>query len=83
MSTPTLVFNEKGLMEEILKRAKLNFIIEMPQNLFSEQKRKISTSIFSFTKIPHTPRDEVLFYHLEEDGFVSIPYKGKSDKYNK
>ena len=64
MPSSTLIFNQEGLTEEILKRARLNFVIKMPNNLFSEQQRKVSTSIFGFTKVPHNLRDEVLFYHL-------------------
>lgn len=83
MPSSTLIFNQEGLTEEILKRARLNFVIRMPNNLFSEQQRKVSTSIFGFTKVPHNPRDEVLFYHLRDDGFESIPRKGKFDKHNR
>ena len=83
MPTPTLTQNQNGLTAEVLKIAKLDFVIRMPYNLFSEQKRTVNTSIFGFTKTPHENNDEVLFYNLEDDGFVSIQHKGRVDKFNK
>ena len=83
MPTPTLTQNQNGLTAEVLKFAKLDFVIRMPYNLFSEQKRTVNTSIFGFTKTPHNNNDEVLFYNLEDDGFVSIQHKGRVDKFNK
>lgn len=83
MPTPTLTQNQNGLTEEVLKIAKLDFVIRMPYNLFSEQKRSVNTSIFGFTKTPHNTNDETIFYNLEEDGFVSIQHKGRVDKFNK
>ena len=85
MPTPTLTKNQKqnGLTHEILKIAKLDFVIKMPMNVFSEQKRTVNTSIFGFTKTPHHHDDEVLFYHLKDDGLVSIQHKGRVDKFNK
>ncbi len=83
MPTPTLTHNQNGMTEKLLKKAKLDFVIKMPFNLFSEQKRTVNTSIFGFTKTPHNKNDEVLFYNLEDDGFVSIQHKGRVDKNNK
>lgn len=83
MPTPTLTKNQNGMTEEILKTAKLDFVIKMPKTLFSEQKRTVNTSIFGFTKTPHSKSDEVLFYNLEDDGFVSVQHKGRIDKNKK
>ena len=83
MPTPTLTKNQNGLTNQILKTAKLDFVIKMPYNLFSEQKRTVNTSIFGFTKTPHNLNDEVVYYNLEDDGFVSIQHKGRVDKFNK
>jgi len=83
MPTPTLTQNQNGFTAEVLKIAKLDFVIRMPYNLFSEQKRTVNTSVFGFTKTPHNSNDEVLFYNLEDDGFVSIQHKGRVDKFNK
>ena len=81
MPTPTLTHNQGGLTEKILSLAKLDYVIRMPLKLFSEQKRTVNTSIFGFTKTPHGQNDEVMFYSLEDDGFVSIQHKGRIDKY--
>lgn len=80
MPTPTLTKNQNGLTEVLLEKAKLDFVIKMPFNLFSEQKRTVNTSIFGFTKTPHKKDDKVLFYELEDDGFKSVQHKGKIDK---
>lgn len=82
MPTPTLTQNQNGLTEKLLKTAKLDFVIRMPYKLFSEQKRTVNTSVFGFTKTTHQQNDEVMFYNLEEDGFVSIQHKGRVDKNN-
>ena len=55
----------------------------MPKNLFSEQNRRVNTSIFGFTKTPHQDIDETLFCYMENDGFVSVQKKGRVDKKNK
>jgi len=82
MPTPTLTHNQKpeGMTNEILKIAKLDFVIKMPERLFSEQKRTVNTSIFGFTKTPQRYEDKVLFYNLSDDGFVSKQHKGRIDK---
>ena len=83
MPTPTLTHNQNGLTEKVLEIAKLDFVIKMPFNLFSEQKRTVNTSIFGFTKTPHNHSDNVLFCDLDDDGFISIQHKGRVDKNNK
>lgn len=80
MPTPTLTHNQGGLTEKVLSIAKLEYVIKMPNKLFSEQKRTVNTSIFGFTKTPHIQSDDVLFYNLDDDGFVSIQHKGRIDK---
>ncbi len=82
MPTPTLTHNQNGLTEKLLEEAKLDFVIKMPTKLFTEQKRTVNTSVFGFTKTPQQQSDEVLFYNLEDDGFVSIQHKGRVDKKN-
>ena len=80
MPTPTLTHNQGGLTEKVLSMAKLEYVIKMPTKLFSEQKRTVNTSVFGFTKTPHKQSDDVLFYNLEDDGFVSVQHKGRIDK---
>lgn len=83
MPTPTLNRNVGGLTEEILKTAKLDFVIKMPNKLFSEQGRTVNTSIFGFTKTPHDRKDKVIFYNMDDDGLVSVQHKGRIDKNGK
>ena len=68
------------MTEKVLSMAKLEYVIKMPNKLFSEQKRTVNTSIFGFTKTPHIKTDDILFYNLDDDGFVSIQHKGRIDK---
>lgn len=83
MPTPTLKKHQGGLTEKILQKAKLDFVIKMPPNLFGEQGRTVNTSIFGFTKTKHNHNDDVLFYNLEDDGFVAIQHKGRIDISNR
>jgi type I restriction enzyme M protein len=83
MPTITLSKNQNNLTNELLKKAKLDFRIKMPFNLFSEQNRTVNTSIFGFTKTPHNNEDEVMFFNLEDDGLISIQHKGRVDKFKK
>lgn len=83
MPKPTLSHNAAGLTKDILKIAKLDYVIKMPTRLFAEQKRTVNTAIFGFTKTPHRNNDDVLFYDLEDDGHVSIQHKGRVDKENR
>ena len=84
MPTPTLTQNERsGAVKKLLKTAQLDFVIRMPDDLFSEQGRTVQTSVFGFTKTPHRQGKKVLFYSLEDDGLVSVQHKGKLDRHNK
>ena len=83
MPTPTLTRNRDGLTPKILSMAKLDYVIRMPLKLFSEQKRTVNTSIFGFTKTPHKYNDDVMFYNLDDDGFVSVQHKGRIDRSNR
>lgn len=83
MPTPTLTHNQGGLTDEILSIARLEYVIKMPNKLFSEQKRTVNTSIFGFTKTPHNQNDDVLFFNLDDDGFESIQHRGRVDKNRK
>ncbi len=83
MPNPTLSSNVGKLTDEILKMAKLDFVIKMPVSIFKEQDRVVYTSIFGFTKTPHREEDEVVFYELKDDGLVSVQHKGRIDRKNK
>jgi len=75
--------NKSAGTEKLLEMATLDFVIKMPFNLFTEQGRNANTSIFGFTKSPHIQNKSVMFYTLENDGFVSIQHKGRIDKNNR
>ncbi len=84
MPTPTLTkHKDDGLTQELLNKAKLDYVIKMPYALFNEQGRTVNTSIFGFTKTKHNVDDEVIFYNLKEDGFESVQHKGRLDVNNK
>lgn len=81
MPTPTLTFNlQRGYTKTLLEKATLDFVIRMPERLFSEQGRTVNTSIFGFTKTPHNKDLKVVFYDLSDDGFESVQHKGRVDK---
>lgn len=56
--------------QKILDHAQLDFVIDMPQQLFFEQGRGVKTSIFGFTKTNQGHRHDslVTFVDLEDDG---------------
>lgn len=77
---PSITFTKNAKRsKELFEKATLNYEIKMPSNLFSEQKRTIQTSIFSFTKRKHNFDKPIYYYNLADDGFVSIQNKGKVD----
>lgn len=61
--------HEKAVLE-ILKRARLDFVVDMPSQLFFEQGRGVKTSIFGFTKTSNGhPTDAlVTFVDMGDDG---------------
>ena len=61
--------NEKATLA-LLGRASLDFVIDMPQQLFFEQGRGVKTSIFGFTKNSngHDHDSLVTFVDMEDDG---------------
>ena len=65
----TKASNAKAV-QEILEHAQLDFVIDMPQQLFFEQGRGVKTSIFGFTKTSKGHRKDALvtFVDLEDDG---------------
>lgn len=61
--------NEKAA-RAILGKARLDFVIDMPQQLFFEQGRGVKTSIFGFTKTGNGHQRDALvtFVDMEDDG---------------
>ncbi|MFC7487851.1 HsdM family class I SAM-dependent methyltransferase [Knoellia sp. CPCC 206453] len=65
----------------ILDRARLEFVVDMPQQLFFEQKRGVKTSIFGFTKTSngHDHDALVTFVDMEDDGHEVQLAHGRRD----
>jgi type I restriction enzyme M protein len=72
--------NQKAA-REILKRARLDFVVDMPQQLFFEQGRGVKTSIFGFTKNSngHDRDALVTFVDMEDDGHEVRSGSGRRD----
>lgn len=72
--------NQKAALA-ILERAQLDFVIDMPQQLFFEQKRGVKTSIFSFTKTSNGHNHDALvtFADMEDDGHEVQLAHGRRD----
>jgi len=72
--------NEKAALA-ILQRARLDFVIDMPQQLFFEQGRGVKTSIFGFTKTSngHERDSLVTFVDMEDDGHEVRTGSGRRD----
>lgn len=72
--------NEK-ITREILQRVRLDFVIDMPPQLFFEQGRGVKTSVFGFTKTSNGhPRDsKVTFVDMEDDGHEVRVSHGRRD----
>lgn len=85
MPSITLNKNVGSGTEDVLKMARLDFVIKLPLSTFREQGRTVYTSIFGFTKDSggHRKDDRVLFYDLVDDGLVSVQHKGRVDKYKR
>lgn len=66
---------------DVLGRARLDFVIDMPQQLFFEQKRGVKTSIFGLTKTSngHAHDGLVTFVDLEDDGHEVQLAHGRRD----
>ncbi|WP_431785007.1 HsdM family class I SAM-dependent methyltransferase [Microbacterium maritypicum] len=66
---------------EILGRARLDFVIDMPQQLFFEQGRGVKTSVFGFTKtsLGHDRDGLVTFVDMTEDGHQVQVNHGRRD----
>ena len=68
-------------VETILGAAQLDFVIDMPQQLFFEQGRGVKTSIFGFIKMSRGHRKDslVTFVDMEDDGHEVRQGAGRRD----
>lgn len=69
-------------LREITEHLTLEVMMQMPENLFSEQGRSVRTSIFVFRKNPQDYTKTTTVYDLDDDGFVTIQRKGRVDVTN-
>lgn len=79
-NTLSKISNEKVAIA-IFERARLDFVIDMPQQLFFEQKRGVKTSIFGFTKTSNGHERDALvtFVDMEDDGHEVRLGQGRRD----
>lgn len=79
-NTLTKSSNQKAALA-ILDQAQLDFVIDMPQQLFFEQKRGVKTSVFGFTKNGngHDRDALVTFVDMEDDGHEVQVAHGRRD----
>lgn len=68
-------------VQTILEKAQLDFVIDMPQQLFFEQGRGVKTCIFGFTKTSngHRKDSQVTFVDMSDDGHEVRPGAGRRD----
>lgn len=77
-------FKDITIRQQILQAHTLKYVINMPGDLFAPNAAS-HTSIAVFeTNRPHNyDQDEVVFYDLDDDGFVLTKNKGRTDVYGK
>lgn len=75
-------FKDETERNRILSKHTLKYVINMPSELF-QPNASTHTAIAVFeTNLPHDDK-EVVFYELNDDGFVLSKSKGRTDIYNK
>jgi len=75
-------FKDEIIRNRILKKHTLKYVINMPKDLF-QPNAMTHTAIAVFeTHTPHNNKD-VIFYNLDDDGFVLSKNKGRTDRLNK
>lgn len=80
----SVYFKDKTIRNNILKKHTLKYVINMPADLFQPNASTYTAiSVFETHKAFDYNNDEVVFYNLEDDGFVLSKNKGRTDIYNK
>jgi hypothetical protein len=75
-------FKDEIIRNRILSKHTLKYVINMPNELFAPN-ASTNTAIAVFeTNLPHDNK-EVIFYDLNDDGFILSKNKGRTDVYNK
>lgn len=80
ISPLSTLFSENSIRNNILQKNTLKYVINMPQDLF-EPNASTNTAISVFeVGVPHENK-EVVFYDLQDDGFVLSKSKGRTNAY--
>jgi type I restriction enzyme M protein len=79
MPVNTLSKASAKTLDRIFSTATLDYLIEMPGQLFFEQGRGVKTAIFGFTKRPQDNSRTVLFVDLSDDGHKVRQGQGRID----
>ena len=77
-------FTDDNIREAILKKHTLKYVINMPGDLFMPNAATVTAiAVFETNRSFDCENDEVVFYDLQEDGFVLSKNEGRTDVYNK
>lgn len=75
-------FKDENIRNRILQKHTLKHVINMPNDLFQPNAMTHTAIAIFETHKPHNNKD-VIFYNLEDDGFVLSKNKGRTDRLNK
>ena len=75
-------FKDEILRKSILSKNTLKYVINMPEDLFLPNAATHTAIAVFETNKPHNDQ-EVIFYNLQDDGFVLSKSQGRTDSYNK
>lgn len=75
-------FKDDVIRNRILSKHTLKSVINMPNELFAPNASTHTAIALFETNLPHKNK-EVIFYDLNDDGFVLSKNKGRTDVYNK
>lgn len=77
-------FKDDEIRNNILKKHTLKAVINMPSDLFQPNaSTHTAIAVFETHRAFDYKNDEVLFYDLQEDGFVLAKNRGRTDVYNR
>lgn len=75
-------FKDDIIRNRILSKHTLKYVINMPNELFAPNASTHTAIALFETNLPHDNK-EVVFYDLNDDGFVLSKNRGRTDVYNK
>jgi hypothetical protein len=85
MIAPLSVYiQDKEIRNQILQKHTLKAVINMPKDLFAPNANtNTAICVFETNRPFNYNEDEVIFYDLQDDGFVLNKNSGRTDKHNK